>query len=183
MYPRDVVTHLFNVFSQRGHRSYGEHVTELQHGLQCATLAQQNGEDPALVVACLLHDYGHLLHDLGEDIAEKGVDSRHECIGANQLSSWFGDEVVEPIRMHADAKRYLCWKDPSYQSGLSEASLRSLTLQGGPMSEAEASQFENHPHFDRAIRLRRYDDQGKQPDMTTPDLEGFRRLVESLVWP
>jgi phosphonate degradation associated HDIG domain protein len=178
-----VVDELFRVFNERGHRSYGEAVTELMHALQCATFAHERGESPEVVAACLLHDYGHLLHDLGEDIAEKGVDSRHEHVGANRLSGWFGPAVVEPIRLHAASKRYLCWKESGYYDGLSEASRRSLALQGGPMTAEEAAAFEAGPFFDNAVRVRRYDDQGKVPDMRTPPLESFRILLESLVLP
>jgi len=181
MNPAEVVDEIERVFSEKGHRSYGEHVTELQHGLQCATFATQAGENPFVVAACLLHDYGHLLHDLGEDIANQGVDARHERIGANRLQGWFPAEVVEPIRLHAASKRYLCWKEAAYFDGLSEASRKSLALQGGPMDDAEAAAFEAGPHFDLAVRVRRYDDMGKVPDMVTPGLAHFRPLLESLV--
>jgi phosphonate degradation associated HDIG domain protein len=176
-----VVSEILAVFRTRGHRAYGEHVTEQQHALQCATLAREEGQEDELVAACLLHDYGHLLHDLGENIADQGVDARHEHIGANRLSALFPGAVIEPIRMHAAAKRYLCWKESTYFDGLSEASRKSLALQGGPMTTEEALEFEANPHFDRAVRLRRYDDRGKQPDMVTPDLEEFRPILESLV--
>ena len=181
MTPPEVVNEIFQVFRERGHRAYGEGVTELQHALQCATFARQDGEEEAIIAACLLHDYGHLLHDLGEDIADKGVDSRHEHVGANRLSKWFIPAVVEPIRLHASAKRYLCWKEPAYFSGLSDASRKSLALQGGPMTTAEALEFEQHPHFDRAVRMRRYDDRGKVTDMVTPPIEEFQALLESQV--
>jgi phosphonate degradation associated HDIG domain protein len=178
---REVVDEIFRQFAAHGHRAYGEDVTEQQHALQCATFAQQQGEEPAVVAACLLHDYGHLLHDLGEDIADRGVDARHEQVGANRLSRWFEEGVVEPIRMHAASKRYLCWKEPDYYAGLSGASQQSLALQGGVMTDAEAHTFEGQPYFERAIRVRRYDDQGKIPDMSTPPLDEFRLLLESLV--
>lgn len=176
-----IVDEIFSVFGERGHRAYGEDVTELQHALQCATFAQQQGESPEIVASCLLHDYGHLLHDLGEDIADKGVDTRHEHVGANKLSRWFSDTVVAPIRMHADSKRYLCWKEQQYFEDLSAASRQSLELQGGVMGEEEAKQFEQDPNFENAIIVRRYDDMGKIPDMVTPELEEFRELLKSLV--
>ena len=177
----DVIDGIIAVYRERGHRAYGESVTELQHGLQCATLAQRAGESPEVIVASLLHDFGHLLHDLGEDIALRGVDARHEHVGANRLAAWFGPEVVEPIRLHAASKRYLCWKEAGYRAGLSEASVRSLELQGGVMTDAEAAEFESGPHYERAVRVRRYDDLGKDPEMTTPDLESFRPLMASLM--
>lgn len=180
-HPSEIVTEIFQTFLAKGHRSYGEDVTELQHALQSATFAQQAGEPPEVIVASLLHDYGHLLHDLGEDIADRGIDARHERVGANQLERWFGPEVVEPIRMHADSKRYLCWKEPGYFAELSAASRQSLALQGGPMEAPEALEFEKKPQFQRAIRVRRFDDLGKEPDMKTPTLEDFRPLVEALV--
>ncbi len=181
MNPSVVVDEIFRVFHERGQRSYGENVTEQQHALQCATFAQIQGESPEVIAASLLHDYGHLLHDLGEDIADRGVDARHERVGANKLTAWFGDEVVEPVRLHAASKRYLCWKESNYYSDLSDASRKSLALQGGPMTEAEALEFEAGPNFGNAIRVRRYDDQGKIPEMETPPLEAFRSLLESLV--
>lgn len=181
MTPPEIVSEILAVYRQRGHRHYGENVTEEQHALQCATLAHEAGEPPEIVASCLLHDYGHLLHDLGEDVADHGVDARHEHVGANRLAAYFGENVVEPIRLHADSKRYLCWKEDTYLDGLSEASRKSLTLQGGPMTEEEAQAFERHPQFDRAIRVRRYDDRGKIAGMKTPDLDAFRPVLESVV--
>ena len=135
----EIVSQIFALFHDRGHQQYGEDVTESQHALQCATFARQNGESPAIVAACLLHDYGHLVHDLGENIADQGVDAHHETLGANRLKKLFKPEVVEPVRLHVAAKRYLCWKEPGYYNGLSDASQRSLLLQGGPMTDNEVS--------------------------------------------
>lgn len=176
-----IIDDIFRRFRDRGHRHYGESVTEIEHALQCATFAQRAGEAPHVVAACLLHDYGHLCHDFGEDIADLGVDARHENIGANGLSRLFVEEVVEPVRLHVTAKRYLCWKDPGYHAGLSDASRKSLQLQGGPMTEAEALEFERHPHYEAAVRLRRYDDLGKVANMTIPDFEEFRTTLEPFV--
>jgi len=168
-------------YREFGDRHYGENVTEIQHALQCATFAQQAGEQPVLVAACLLHDYGHLCHDLGENIADQGVDARHENIGANKLRHLFVDEIVEAGRLHVAAKRYLCWKEPGYYAGLSESSRKSLHLQGGAMGDTEAREFESLPHCDLAVRVRRYDDMGKLPDMTTPDFESFRPLLSGFL--
>ncbi len=181
MTPREMVDDVFRLYRECGHRQYGESVTELEHALQCAVFARGANEPPAVVAAALLHDYGHLVHDLGEDIAERGVDARHEAIGANRLQTRFVPEVVEPIRLHVTAKRYLCWKDPAYIAGLSQSSLTSLHLQGGPMTDEEAHTFEQNPFFENAVRLRHYDDMGKIPGMITPDLEDFRSLLEPFV--
>ena len=177
-----IIDDIFLVFRERGHKMYGEAVTELQHALQCATFAERAGEAPHIVAACLLHDYGHLCHELGEDIAERGVDALHENVGANKLSKFFSPKVVEPVRLHVTAKRYLCWREPEYFRGLTEASRRSLELQGGPMTDDEGREFEKHPHFEAAVRCRRYDDMGKIVGMETPDLEAFRPVLEMYVF-
>ena len=175
------VDDILAVFLERGHRHYGENVSELEHALQTAEFAYQFGESEAVILACLLHDYGHLLHDLGENIAEHGVDARHEELGAMLLVDLFPAEIVEPIRLHVAAKRYLCWKDPKYFQGLSPSSAVSLQLQGGPMTADEAAEFESHPHFQAALQVRRYDDMGKVPEMPTADLDSYRQLISSFL--
>lgn len=176
-----IIDDIFKLFNERGHRQYGEDVTELQHALQCAMFAARAGEPDSVVAACLLHDYGHLLHNLGEDIAEQGLDAQHEELGSDHLALYFPPKIVTPIRLHVTAKRYLCWQQPDYFNGLSEASQLSLQLQGGAMMEEEANAFEQNPHSDAAIRLRRYDDAGKIKDLATPELEAYRSLLESFV--
>jgi phosphonate degradation associated HDIG domain protein len=183
MADQEIIDQLLHLFRERGHRQYGEQVTESEHALQCATFARQAGEPAHLVAACLLHDYGHLLHNLGEQIADQGIDARHENLGANYLARYFAEEVVEPIRLHVRAKRYLCWKERAYADGLSDASRQSLSLQGGSMSDAEARAFEAHPHFASAVSLRRYDDMGKVAEMVTPSFEDFRSVLEPFVRP
>ena len=173
-----VVDHIFDRFNAMGMQSYGEEVTMQQHCLQSATFAQQEGQSDTMIVACLLHDYGHLVHDLGDDIADKGIDAHHEVLGARELNQWFSEEVVEPGRLHVDAKRYLCAVDQKYFDELSDASRLSLELQGGPMSDAEVEAFRQNPYFENAVTLRRYDDLGKQVDMQTPSLEDFREMLE-----
>jgi phosphonate degradation associated HDIG domain protein len=177
----EIVSQVFALYAERGHQTYGEDVTESQHALQCATFARQNGESPAIVAACLLHDYGHLVHDLGENIADQGVDAHHETLGANRLRKLFKPDVVEPVRLHVAAKRYLCWKESGYYDGLSEASQQSLGLQGGPMTDEEGRQFEEHPFYQSAVILRKYDDMGKVTDMKTLDFEDFRNDLEPFV--
>ncbi len=173
----DITQRIFFAFRERGDRHYGENVTELQHALQTAEFAQQAGESDEIVLACLLHDYGHLLHDLGEQIAEFGIDARHEELGATLLAPHFPQTILEPIRQHVAAKRYLCLKDPDYARGLSASSQRSLNLQGGPMSADEAARFEANPHFHACLIVRIYDDKGKVRDMPTRSLESYESLI------
>src|SRR5262249_4343349 len=116
---------LFTLFREKGNGAYfGEAVTETEHALQCAHLAEQSGAPPELIAAALLHDVGHLLHGLPEDAAERGLDGRHEEEGAAWLRGHFGPAVVDPVRLHVAAKRYLCAVEPDYHAGLSEASRR-----------------------------------------------------------
>ncbi len=177
----DSVENIIKNFRERGDRSYGEDVTELEHALQTAEFAKQFDEPDAIVLSCLLHDYGHMLHDLGEDIARQGVDARHEELGAKLLKGLFPEQILEPIRLHVAAKRYLCWKEPSYIQGLSASSVLSLQLQGGPMSDLEATVFAALPHYHAAVQVRRYDDMGKVPGMKTATLESYRGLIEKFL--
>ena len=133
---------LIDLLGSRGSQQYGmEAVTQLEHGLQCAQLAMQAHAPGSLVAACLLHDLGHLLHGLGENAADRGVDDRHEYRAVPVLQLLFGSAVCEPVRLHVEAKRYLCAVDAAYWEGLSPASQRSLNLQGGIFSPEAAARF------------------------------------------
>jgi phosphonate degradation associated HDIG domain protein len=179
-----VVDEIFARFQTSGDELYiGEPVTVSEHMLQAAAFAQRDEASAELVAAALLHDYGHLVHDLPEDSAEHGVDTRHEELGFAFLERSFPPEVTEPIRLHVAAKRYLVAIDPAYRGALSPASLRSLDLQGGRMSTEEVVAFESGPHSEAACRLRRWDDAGKVPGLAVPPLESYRSLLESLVEP
>ncbi|MFO0950473.1 MAG: metal-dependent phosphohydrolase [Isosphaeraceae bacterium] len=152
--PRHPVTdEVLALFRERGGSQYGkEAVTQLEHALQAATFAERDGAAPALVAAALLHDVGHLLHDLPDDAPDKGVDDRHEGLAAAWLKPRFGPDVVVPVALHVDAKRYLCAVDPAYFGILSAPSVQSLALQGGPMSPEEVARFESRPFFQDAVR-------------------------------
>ena len=154
----------------------GERISQLEHALQCAHFAEQAGANDALVVATLLHDIGHILEG-GERAAERGVDAHHEELGADWLAARFGAEVSEPVRLHVAAKRYLCATDPTYFDRLSPASVRSLELQGGPMTAPQVEAFDSNPHAAAAIRLRQWDEQGKIVGLKTPDLEHYRSVI------
>jgi phosphonate degradation associated HDIG domain protein len=165
---------LTDMVEKHGNDLYGgEPVTQLQHALQCAQLAENEGASPALITAALLHDVGHLLEDDFEDAPEHAEDRRHEDLGDAFLSKWFGPNVTEPVRLHVAAKRYLCAVEPGYYDALSPMSQHSLMLQGGPMSDTEVAAFEANPHAENAVRLRRWDDRGKDPNKRTATLGYF----------
>lgn len=160
---------------------YDEAVTELVHGLQCAEVALADGADEATIAAALLHDVGHLLvGDLFPIDAPLDRDWKHEQVGARYLSRFFGPAVTEPVRMHVAAKRYLVATDADYAAALSPSSVRSLAVQGGPMDAAEQRAFEALPGFAAAVRVRRYDDAGKDPAMATRPFRAFVPLLERL---
>jgi predicted HD phosphohydrolase len=130
------IDEIFAVYRERGGNAYaGERINQLEHALQCALLAEQSGADAPLIVASLLHNYGHLIHGSGDAVSGRGINDRHETLGADRLSTLFADSLTAPIRLHVDAKRYLCATDPEYMKILSAGSVRSLELQGGPFSD------------------------------------------------
>jgi phosphonate degradation associated HDIG domain protein len=178
----DVLNSISDLFATRGHLEYfGEAVSEEEHALQAAHLADRDGADETLVAAALLHDIGHLLHSFGEDAAERGIDARHEDIGHAWLARWFGPAVAEPVRLHVEAKRYLCATDPAYLDRLSPASRQSLELQGGLFTQSEVMEFERHPHHAAAVRLRRWDDAAKVPDWAVPALAHYMSRLRALL--
>ncbi len=169
-----LIDEILQLFERRGCEMYsGEPVTQTEHALQTAWQAEQNRAGAALITASLLHDVGHLLHDLGEDCADDGIDDKHEALGAEWLAERFGPNVVEPVRLHVAAKRYRCAVDADYHSRLSDASRLSLRLQGGPFTAAQAQKFEKHPFFDAAVRMRLWDEAAKVPRLSTPSLAHF----------
>lgn len=173
---------LVDLFNAKGAAAYlGEPVSQAGHMLQSAVQADQFDSPDALVAASLLHDIGHLLHDTDEYHAEHGVDAVHEHVGADFLARFFPPAVTEPVRLHVDAKRWLCFAEPGYFDGLSEASVLSLKLQGGPMTAARAAAFEAGPHFEAAVALRRFDEAAKVAGARTPPVEHYRDLLASLV--
>jgi gamma-butyrobetaine dioxygenase len=150
----------------------GEPVPIGEHMLQAGALAKAAGAEGALVAAALLHDVGHLLGETEED--------RHGEAGARWLSQWFGDEVTEPVRLHVPAKRYLCAADAAYFGLLSPESVRTLSLQGGPMTAGEVAAFEALPFSRDAVAVRRWDDGAKDPAVTAPRFAHFAPLLEGL---
>jgi phosphonate degradation associated HDIG domain protein len=171
---------LAGIFGKRGAEAYfGECVSVTEHGLQAAWFAQQEGAPANLVVAALLHDIGHLIQDLPDDLAEWTEDEHHERIGAGWLARRFGPDVSDPVRLHVAAKRYLCATEPDYFSNLSPASVRTLQLQGGPMRAEQIAAFERESYFREALRVRRWDDRAKVADLKIPGLSAYRALIET----
>ncbi|MDE0866021.1 MAG: HD domain-containing protein [Rubripirellula sp.] len=166
-------------FNERGESLYGgELISQRDHALQAATLAENDYATPALITAALLHDIGHLLHDLPEDSTDMGVDDEHETLGEQYLGRAFGPDVTVPVRLHVPAKRYLCAVEPAYMNDLSAASKTSLSMQGGPLSVEEIRAFEGLTFWRDAVRVRRWDDLAKVEGITTPPFSHFTVYLE-----
>ena len=187
MSPVDAIAELF---ASAGAADYlGEPVTVATHLLQAGALAEAAGAAPALIAAALLHDVGHLRGaDAREDGIElsgrelmAGTDNNHGERGAQWLAQWFPASVTEPVRLHVAAKRYLCAAEPAYFGQLSEASVYTLSVQGGPMSDAQAREFEREPYAADAIAVRRWDDQAKDPQAAAPGFPHYRALLSGLL--
>ena len=162
------------LFDRRGAEQYsGEPVTQLQHALQTARLAELAGADDELVTAALLHDLGHLLNEQGETPSLRGIDDLHQYFALPFLRGLFGERVLHAIQWHVDAKRYLCATRPDYWAALSEDSKRSLVLQGGIFSAEDAQAFIARPHAQDAVHLRLWDDLAKEADLATPTLSHY----------
>ena len=162
------------LFERRGGEQYsGEPVSQLEHALQTAQLAELAGADDELVTAALLHDLGHLLNEQGESPTLRGIDDLHQYFALPFLRGVFGERVLDAIQWHVDAKRYLCATRPAYWASLSEDSKRSLELQGGIFSADEAQAFIMKPHAEEAVQLRLWDDLAKDGGRTTPPLSHY----------
>ena len=166
------------LFRDHGHIAYsGEPVTQLEHALQSAQLAEGEGASPELVTAAFLHDLGHLLNLQGETPTARGIDDQHQYFAIPFLRPLFPPAVIEPIRLHVDAKRALCALEPAYYEGLSEDSKRSLALQGGIFPRADAEAFAAKPHAHDAMRLRRWDDRAKSAGAATPGIGHYLAIA------
>ena len=178
-----LIDEMFAMFDRYGDRHYGEDVTQREHMLQSAWFARQDDAPDSLVAAALLHDIGQFLDEAGDAAETRGEDARHEESGFWFLRKHFPPDVVQPILLHVAAKRYLCAVEPGYLDTLSAASALSLNLQGGPFSAEEAADFAANPYAEAAVRLRRYDDLGKQRGLDVPPIEAYRPLLESQLDP
>lgn len=167
------------LYRDRGSALYlGEPVTIAQHMLQTAALAEREKAPAPLVAAALLHDIGHLVDNKA---ADSDWDRVHDRIGAAFVARWFPPEVVEPIRLHVQAKRYLCTAEPDYFGRLSAASVHTLSLQGGPMTQQERARFEAEAGFEAALRVRRWDEGGKDVGCAVPGFDHYRPVLAGLL--
>ncbi len=197
---REISDEIIQLFQEKGQYQYGgESVNQLEHALQSAAHAQKMKLSEELVIAALLHDLGHLLdHDFesssefendsenhtdgqvreNNDLSE---DHQHEILGDRYLQNYFGPELTEPVRLHVAAKRFLCTKDESYYQKLSHASILSLKLQGGKMSDGEMETFLKNPYAQSALQIRACDDEAKVIGKLIPPLEAYRPLLEKVI--
>jgi phosphonate degradation associated HDIG domain protein len=167
------------LYRTEGAARYGmEAVSQEQHALQCAMIAEERGAAPALVAAALLHDLGHLLHEAHPGVGQR--DELHEYRALPFLRGEYPESVLQPIRLHVAAKRFLCAVDHSYEAGLSAASRHSLALQGGPFGGDELDRFLCEPYAMDAVALRRWDDVAKNPPQATPGWSHYRRVLEEV---
>jgi gamma-butyrobetaine dioxygenase len=178
---RRVADVLGELFASSGGADYlGEPVTQAGHMLQAAARAERSGALPAQIAAALLHDVGHLTGARSGRGLMQGSDNRHGEQGASWLARWFGPDVTEPVRLHVDAKRYLCAVEPDYFSRLSPASVFTLSVQGGPMRPGEIAAFGASPYATAACQVRRWDDQAKDPDSVVLPFEHYAALLAAL---
>ena len=174
----NIVDEIINKYQNNNSLYIGEKVTMTDHMIQTAMLAEENHSTESLICACLLHDYGHFIIENPDQLVSKSVDGKHEDIGFNFLKNYFKPEVVEPIKLHVQAKRYLC-RNNSYWNILSEASKVSLKLQGGIMKDSDAKIFVSSKFHGDAILLRKYDDEGKMPNIKMKKINEYRDLINS----
>ncbi|WP_199534687.1 phosphohydrolase [Rhodoferax lacus] len=178
---------ILSLWARKGALTYdGEGISQLEHAWQCGQLALQAGATPALQLASWLHDIGHLMTDLPGSPTLHGIDDRHENLGAQALLPLWGAAVAEPVRLHVQAKRYMVAARPGYADKLSVDSVRSLALQGGPMSSEECRAFAALPFALEAQQLRAWDDSGKRvgwfaadADAALAELQALMALVSS----
>jgi phosphonate degradation associated HDIG domain protein len=157
----------------------GEKVSQLEHMVQAAQLAEEQGYEEEVILAAFLHDIGHISEAAKGENEMDGFGVRdHEELGAGFLrGKGFSKKIVRLVESHVEAKRYLTVKDPLYYAQLSEASRRTLEFQGGPMTEEEAAAFESYPLFDLIIQMRKWDELAKIENKPLPDLEHYRSMM------
>ncbi len=178
----NIVEFLIDIFERRGADSYlGEDVTMSEHMLQCAERAAAEQADEDLIAAALLHDIGHYTNEFPDDALAQGINNHHDSAGGVILAKFFPDRVSECVRLHVAAKRFLCAQEADYFAKLSDASVHTLNLQGGPMAAEEVAQFMASPYWQDAVRIRRWDEAGKVAGVATRNIREFAPMLENLV--
>lgn len=173
-----IANEIIALYEANGNLQYGEDMTQLQHAFQSAALARAEGYDEEVQLAAFLHDIGHFMNASDSDkMGVFGVKS-HEKLGADYLrAKGFSEKVAALVEGHVQAKRYLTFKEPNYYDQLSEASKRTLEFQGGRMTAEEARAFEESPFFEMSVKMRHWDDAGKNPDLPVESLERYREMI------
>jgi len=173
-----IVDKIINNYQTNNNLYIGEKITISDHMIQTAMLAEKNHSSQSLICACLLHDYGHFVIDDPDILVSKSLDGKHENVGFDFLKDYFKPEVAGPIKLHVQAKRYLC-RNKSYYDLLSNPSKVSLELQGGVMDNEESQKFTSLKYYKDAIILREYDDDGKIPNIKMKKIDDYRDLIIS----
>jgi len=156
----------------------GEKITISEHMIQSAMLAEKLKSNDDLICSCLLHDYGHFIIDDPDELVKNDKDGYHESIGYEYLKSFFKKEIVEPIKYHVLAKRYLA-RNKKYYNLLSDASKISLKLQGGILNKKESNEFEKMPFFKNTIKLRKFDELAKKTNIKIKSINDYKNLLSS----
>lgn len=178
----NIVAFIGDIFERRGAESYlGEDVTMSEHMLQGAQLAEEAGASEEIIAAALLHDIGHYTNEFPEDAQDQGIDNHHDEAGAMVLETFFPTIVTDCVRHHVAAKRYLCATNPDYFSKLSEASVLTLGLQGGPMSDSEVAEFAENPNLEAILQVRYWDDAGKVAGHVTPPFAHYAPMLQRVL--
>ena len=174
----DIVEKIISNFKNNNSLYIGENVTISEHMIQSAMMAEKSRSKDYLICSCLLHDYGHFILDDPDELVRKNQDGKHEDIGYEYLKKFFKREIVEPIKHHVIAKRYLS-RNKKYYNRLSNASIVSLKLQGGPLNSKEAKSFEKEEFFKEAIKLRKFDEEAKKVGFKIKDIIQYKDLLKA----
>ena len=178
----NVVEFIAGIFERRGAEEYlGEPVTISEHMYQSAQLAEEAGASEEMIVAALLHDIGHFTNEFPDNAAELGIDSHHDRAGAAVIAPYFPKMVTDCVRHHVSAKRYLCATDPDYFAKLSEASVLSLKLQGGPMTPEAADRFARNGDVEAIVQVRKWDDEAKVPGKKTRSFDYYAPMLQRVI--
>ena len=173
-----VVDKIISNFTNNKSLYIGEKVTMSEHMIQTAMLAEKAKCNDYLICSCLLHDYGHFILDNPDELVKENLDGKHEDIGYEYLKNIFKKEIIEPIKYHVQAKRYLA-RDKKYFNLLSEASKISLKLQGGLLNDDECIKFEGQDYFKSSILLRKFDEAAKKTDIKMKSIHDYKKLLTS----